>query len=66
MIIMVGSFQSLNLCCLRLVEVVEEDGIVGLVDFERVEVLKILKYELSRNWEIVVLRVDELKCWDVR
>ena len=39
-------------------EVVEEDSIVGLVDFEEVEVWKILKCELRRNWEIVVLRVD--------
>ena len=51
---------------MRLVEVVEKDSIVGLVDFEEVEVWKFLKCEFSRNWEIVVLRVDELKCWDVR
>ena len=36
-------FLSFKLCCLRLVEVVEEDSIVGLVDFEEVEVWKIYK-----------------------
>ena len=48
------------------VEVAKEDGIVGLVVYEEVEVWKIIKFELGRNWWIVELVVEELKCWDVR
>ena len=47
------------MCCLGLIEVVKEDGIVGLVVYEEVEVWKILKFELRRNWWIVELLVEE-------
>ena len=42
-------FLSFKLCCLGLVEVVKEDGIVGLVVYEEVEVWKIIKFELRRS-----------------